>query len=472
MRVHSLFSCAFAVSVVFAACGDNADRPALTKSPSGIDGGGSSSSKDSGGPNNVDPNTFDRDSGVVGANPLPENCAADTQKATQLPLDLYIMVDSSGSMDEKTAGGTTKWADVKTALTAFVDDPNSAGMGVGLEFFPAINNAIPDSCDDDGACGAAGPCWYRRGCTNVTGPQIQFCATDSDCGGTSGACQDLGQCVGLLGGACFSNNDCFVLSTCVKPLAGYCKGRDSCTVADYASPSAAIAALPASAPGLKNLLGARTTGGLTPTAPALAGAIEGAKAQIGANPTHTVAVVLATDGFPTECTPQDIPSIASSAQSGVNAGVKTFVIGVFTQDEETEAKTNLNQIAASGGSGQAFVINTGQNVSQAFLQALNTIRGAALPCDYTLPVPESGTPDYSKVNVQYTDGNGQKTTIFYVANSGACDPTSGGWYYDKDPSTGAPSKVIVCPKTCEGFKADGKAQVDIVQGCETVKVVK
>jgi Mg-chelatase subunit ChlD len=57
-------------------------------------------------------------------------CAAETQKAEPVPLDLYIMLDRSGSMQG------SKWSSTVTAINAFVNDSQSAGIGVGLDFFP------------------------------------------------------------------------------------------------------------------------------------------------------------------------------------------------------------------------------------------------------------------------------------------------------------------------------------------------
>jgi len=209
--------------------------------------------------------------------------------------------------------------------------------------------------------------------------------------------------------------------------------------------------------------------GLTPSAPALQGAIDEATSYTAANPDHAVAVVLATDGFPTECTPRDIPSIAAIAASGVSAtpSIKTFVIGVFNASEQAQATTNLNQIAAAGGSGSAFVISTAGNVTAAFLMALNQIRGSALPCDYKLPVPMSGLPDYGLVNVEFTSA-GITKVVPGVNSASACDPMLGGWYYDVDPNVGTPQKVILCPKSCDTVRADVAGQIDIVQGCATI----
>jgi len=88
---------------------------------------------------------------------------------------------------------------------------------------------------------------------------------------------------------------------------------------------------------------------------------------------------------------------------------------------------------------------------------------AKLPCVFTLPVPESGTIDPGKVNVNYTKGGGGTTTLVYVANKEACT-SAGGWYYD-DPAK--PTKAILCDATCSTVSADKTGKVDIALGCAT-----
>lgn len=63
-------------------------------------------------------------------------CASSTQTASLSPLDLYIMMDQSGSMDLKTGTGVSRWAAIAAALKAFLNDSKSAGIGVGVQFFP------------------------------------------------------------------------------------------------------------------------------------------------------------------------------------------------------------------------------------------------------------------------------------------------------------------------------------------------
>src|SRR5262249_24618190 len=74
------------------------------------------------------------------------SCAATTENASEVPLDLFIMQDQSGSMKDKTASGVTKWNAVKTALKAFLADPKSNGLGVGIQYF-GLGGAFGSSCN-------------------------------------------------------------------------------------------------------------------------------------------------------------------------------------------------------------------------------------------------------------------------------------------------------------------------------------
>jgi len=86
--------------------------------------GASSASGGTGGGLIIDASTGD------GALTDANACAAESQKAELVPLDLYIMLDRSGSMQG------SKWSSVTSALNSFVKDPQSAGIGVGLDTFP------------------------------------------------------------------------------------------------------------------------------------------------------------------------------------------------------------------------------------------------------------------------------------------------------------------------------------------------
>lgn len=384
------------------------------------------------------------------------------------------MLDTSGSMSAMVSATDSKYDAVKKALTSFVGDPASAGMGVGLQFFPLPKPGVPATCTSSAQCGAGAPC-FLKACTNRL--TIEPCDTDAECGFFSN-CRPIGTCQNNpdyicresgFGQNCGNDPSGNPLGTCTQLTTSECLNRDSCDAADYEIPVAPIGLLPGVSGAIVSALGSKTPSGFTPTAGALAGAIQSAKAHATTHPGETVVAVLATDGLPTRCD-TSISAIAQLAANGLagTPSIKTFVIGVFAQSEQAEAQPNLDQIAQAGGTTNAILVTANANASQAFLQALNSIRAASLPCDYALPPVEAGTPDYNKVNVQYTPGGGAAVTVGYATNAAGCDPTQGGWYYDVDPNTAPPTKVILCPATCAKVKADLNAKVDVVQGCKTV----
>jgi hypothetical protein len=62
-------------------------------------------------------------------------CAKESAQAQLRPLDLYIVLDRSGSM----VG--TRWTAVSSALSAFVKDPGATGVAAGIQFFPLAEEA-------------------------------------------------------------------------------------------------------------------------------------------------------------------------------------------------------------------------------------------------------------------------------------------------------------------------------------------
>jgi hypothetical protein len=393
-------------------------------------------------------------------------CATDTQQAYLKPLDVYFMVDTSGSMAQPTggSGSPTKWEAVKDAMASFVDDSRSVGIGTALQFFPILApGTMPQTCNGNAACGAFAPCIQDKACMQTS--VIKFCSSNTECGGAT--CAPIGVCSQNSSLACFA--DGAGCGTCQLGALSYCSGRDSCVSMDYSSPAVAFDTLPSASSAIKSALAAHEPDGFTPTAAALSGAVDRARTQALAHPDHEVIAVLATDGFPTECVPSDIAGVAQIAAGGVAASpsVRTFVIGVFNSDEQMDATANLNQIAKAGGSSSASIVSTSSDVAQGFLSALDHIRATSLPCEYPIPVPASGIPDYYLVNVTFTTG-GVTYLVPKTTDAAGCGPLQMGWYYDVDPSVGTPTKVTLCANSCAGVKADVRGKIDVVQGCDSI----
>jgi hypothetical protein len=410
-------------------------------------------------------------------------CFANPVMAQPVPLDLYVLMDSSKSMLDPPTG-TSKWDGVKMAMSQFFADDKSAGLGVGLKFFPGKQTGVPETCSADNACGSFGPCQYRKACVrnntkSIVDSTTVLCTDNSNCMSNE-SCVIINDC-GSGNSPCVTQGTGAACTSCT-PFAGYCQNRDICSMPAnyYAMPDVAVGVLPGAATALNGALTAQTPGGYTPTGPALTGALDFARARLSSLPEHRVAIVLVTDGLPggfipnhpnADCTPADVPGIA--AILGGTKGAKgappvlTFVIGIFDSATAGTAQPNLNMLASAGGTTSAVIVNSGQSVTQQLQDALKQVQSKAIACEYK--VPPTGV-DFNKVNVTFMSGS-NKTSVGHVPSNNPADcDARGGWYYDKTPPQETPTSIKACPKSCELFQTDVNGQVNIALGCPTIDV--
>jgi hypothetical protein len=475
--------CALIGALTFGGCAASGTDQSVPLRPTAGAGGGDAGatdapSTDGGAP---DPGSTGGKGGMPELNTDPngdagapdESCAADVSKAEVVPLDMYIMLDVSGSMLQETAmydsTGTaiTKWTAIKTALTSFISDEASSGMGVGLQYFPVNKPEAPATCTSNADCGDSAPC-YLHFCYG----SLTYCNAQADCGSAVfNPCVPLGYCTGTEY-VCWDDLDCPTGAPCAPATSSFCAHTAKCDAASYAEPAEPIAPLPDAAPALLASLEAQVIIGnsQTPTGPALSGAIKQASVWAKAHPNHRVVAVLATDGLPNECSPTAVADVGGIATTGLSGApsINTFAIGVFTADGLAQGKTTLDTIAKDGGTQAAFVIDTSHDVASQFRDALDAIRGTQLACEFKIPEPRStDVIDYSLINVNFKTGK-KSSTLLYVGSADACDPLQGGWYYDTDPAVDDPTRIIVCPTTCTTFQGATNASVDIAVGCQTI----
>jgi hypothetical protein len=72
---------------------------------------------------------------------IGSSCITSNETAMSTPLDIYIMLDQSGSMDED-----NKWPNVTSAINTFVQQPNLNGISVGIQYFGIEDNEDEDVC--------------------------------------------------------------------------------------------------------------------------------------------------------------------------------------------------------------------------------------------------------------------------------------------------------------------------------------
>ncbi len=238
--------------------------------------------------------------------------------------------------------------------------------------------------------------------------------------------------------------------------------RKLCSATAYATPAVALALRANVAASIEQALDAQTMADGTPMVPLLQGLTTYMRgnAQVGRRPV----IVLATDGVPddkcvggsTDSLPNTLENavlVAGEAKTG-SPSIATFVIGVGGE------LAALNAIGQAGGTGNALLVDTSGNTQAAFLEALDSIRRQAIPCDYAIP---ETIVDATKTNVTYTPAGGAPQTFGFVGNAEGCAKApESGWYFDDE---NAPHKVILCAATCDIVKKDDLGQVDVLFGC-------
>ncbi|HEX3774449.1 MAG TPA: vWA domain-containing protein [Polyangiaceae bacterium] len=230
-----------------------------------------------------------------------------------------------------------------------------------------------------------------------------------------------------------------------------------CNVANYAKPTVAIGPLSTTGSEMVSAIDQTPPAGLTPTIPALQGALQYAASWATAHVGRATIVVLVTDGYPTQCgaAPDQVAAAAQVGYSGTPS-IKTYVIGVGDV-----AKFNLDNYAQAGGTVSAFLTDE-SDVSNTFLHALLNITDSKLACEYAIPAAPSADMqiDPNKVQIVYTPASGEPLEVPKVTSLDGCaNSPNGGWYYD---NPAAPTKISVCPCTCTSF---GAGRVDVRLGC-------
>lgn len=95
-----------------------------------------------------------------------------------------------------------------------------------------------------------------------------------------------------------------------------------------------------------------------------------------ANPEQSTVVVFVTDGEPNGCA-EDWDEIAALAADALGAaGVLTFAVGLTDPNGQGVNVQSMNQLAAAGGTDEAYFVTDGAGSSADLLATLNAIRAA------------------------------------------------------------------------------------------------
>jgi hypothetical protein len=267
---------------------------------------------------------------------------------------------------------------------------------------------------------------------------------------------------------------------------GLQNGADDCGVDKYATPAVPVAPLASNRAALTTAIDTTLPGSLTPTAPAVAGALSYALsvAQAPGNEEVPTVMVLASDGIPSECGPlgpdglpivsfrEIIDTLESYSKPATDAAgeplqppVRTFIVG-------TEELSNNASALAEAGGGQAFLVGggtPGADLEARFLDALLSIVVRPLDCELDVPqtAPDTGESiDFEKVRLRYTGAASGTVTEFPRTDGlGGCGANE-AWFYD---SPTAPQKIFLCRRACERL---GAGELKLELGCAPQEVLR
>jgi hypothetical protein len=241
---------------------------------------------------------------------------------------------------------------------------------------------------------------------------------------------------------------------------------ESCQLAPCEEPLVPLGTLsadPAPADAQEQLLVAAleqlSPAGGTPMSVALEGALGWAREHASLHPEERTVVVLVTDGAPSDCELDHDYLVGLPESALTSSSVLTFAIGLDGADTAL-----VDDLAAAGGTKHGIFVGT-EDAEKQLLAALQSVTVSSVACRFEVPESQGKPADPDKVNVKYTPGEGEPTTIGKVATEKACGP-DGGWYYE--PEQGPPSSIVFCPATCASVQGDADASVDIILGCATV----
>jgi hypothetical protein len=355
---------------------------------------------------------------------VPQEVTTTTETQVPAPVALYIMLDNTLSMDEAGSAGS-KWEEAVSALSSFVEDPESAGIDVAIQYFhpPGGTGQEADECDGvvhATPAVAMGPLPDQAPAIVASLESTRTSVNTPTTGALIGA---TNYCAAFQ--AEHPDEKCVViLVTDGQPHA--CGLTSTCpdtNQPDCVDPNSASVLTPLAADGLNRGVVTFTVG--------MAGVTE--------------------EGFVL------LDQIAVAGGSDCTPGA--------AGDEACDVSTT----GAPGLLAALNAIRDSVTVVETHTETITTTELVPLPCEWALPEPPKGEAlDPLLVNVNIVDA--ETTPALYVSSAEDCALASGpAWYYD-DPV--APTKMYVCPATCTLLSTLTTASVQVLLGCKRNEILK
>lgn len=472
------------------------------------------------------------DSLLAGEPSTPANeaqCQEESREAVSLGLDIYLMLDSSLSMEDLLPPGggrdLTKWEAVQSALQTFIAAPQTSDIGVGLQYFPQVEPGVPFTCNTNDDCGSAGGACSNSLCVQSDTGQLpgggsvsllsaagdEPCLDDDDCSGSQSCRSLLGQCIYPPGDTDFPNGSvepagqpalcsttsdcssmpgslCEAVGVCERLVDGQalpcsrsiacpagagqcsrpshvCSGQKLCRTEEYSTPAVPIRRDAARVTALRDSLEQRELTGPTPTGPALRGALQHAKSWAEQNPDRQVITVVVTDGFPTDCSPLSIAEVASIAEEANRGAQPVNTFFVGVFSDEDLGFDGVDRLNTLARAGGSEQAVVINTAGDVAQELLDALDAIRDSSALCNFQLGSSDLDLERVNLEMVDAAGTTTQLLNVGNAAACGTDQQGWFYETD-ANGVRRQITVCPTTCRQFVA-GNVRANLQIGCAT-----
>lgn len=337
---------------------------------------------------------------------------------TTKPAKLYILLDRSASMSGATGGGNL-WTPAVAALKSFIADEDSAGLGVGLQYFPKSGG----KCDGTGYKTPDVAPAVLPGNASTLNTSLNGHSPESLLGASGTPIE------GALRGAtqyCLTYQAAHTDEQCVAVIVTDGKPEfDSCEK-NY-DKLAAIA-----------------------KAAADKGVITFAVGLKGAD--FSLLNKIAVAGGAPDC-----DTSSSTYACDVSSGADKLSIAL-NKIRETTVTTETHTVTYPVTHTVTRPVTHQETRTETHVE----IQKTPLPCEWTIPAATDGQFNKDKVNVRWSVKD-DHTTLLRVDAEAKC--LEKGWYYDNPAD---PKRVIACSQTCDAIKAKEDSSVDILLGCATI----
>jgi hypothetical protein len=202
-------------------------------------------------------------------------------------------------------------------------------------------------------------------------------------------------------------------------------------------------------------------------------------------------ILLMTDGTPTltlgcepgQCAAGDgyeQPVIDAIREANEQYNIKTFVLGSPGSEEHMDTGLDnrwwLSEAAEAGGTSAGngcrhdgepychFDMTQAADFTSALRDALDTIAGQVVSCDYAIPTPPADLEiDAASTNLFLFPGGADPIQLLQSVDP-ACDQ---GWYFDE-----ATGHVTLCSGSCALAQSDPQLRLELMFGCQSEQTIR